>query len=260
MKDPTPSPGPEHSRDVDDDSAPPELRARASPGGPIPCGLVTAAPSETDLGGPLSFSVTKVSPSRFFGRLFGDEAPGHLILWTRQNKRSHCFEASDLEGAAERAEELARKYDVYVGVGLQGEAVPGKERGRGETVVAVPGLWLDLDIAGDDHAKKHLPPDIPTALSLIAQFPLKPTIIVDTGHGLHLWWLFQELYLVRTDQDRARIQSLSRRFQATINSLAGRRGWQFDNTSDLARILRIPGTVNRKSNPLPVRVLEVIWP
>ncbi|MEW6274043.1 MAG: hypothetical protein AB1556_02875 [Bacillota bacterium] len=33
-------------------------------------------------------------------------------------------------------------------------------------------------------------------------------------------------------------------------------GYHLDNTSDLARVIRVPGTVNRKTEPVPVQVME----
>jgi hypothetical protein len=57
--------------------------------------------------------------------------------------------------------------------------------------------------------------------------------------------------------DRAAAASLSQRLQGTLRSAAARQGWKLDNTSDLSRILRIPGTLNHKGgDPLPVRILE----
>src|SRR5262249_15818403 len=46
-------------------------------------------------------------------------------------------------------------------------------------------------------------------------------------------------------------------FQATLKSYAAESGWKLDSTSDLARVLRIPGTFNRKLDPaVPVKVQE----
>ena len=52
------------------------------------------------------------------------------------------------------------------------------------------------------------------------------------------------------------LRTLSERFQRFIISEGEKHGWKLDNTQDLARILRIPGTLNFKSNP-PKRVTVV---
>jgi len=57
-------------------------------------------------------------PAAFLRTLFGDDAPGHLLLWTRQNKRAYWLPASDLDAAGRLAAHLATSQDVYVGVAL----------------------------------------------------------------------------------------------------------------------------------------------
>src|SRR5262249_1782569 len=49
--------------------------------------------------------------------------------------------------------------------------------------------------------------------------------------------------------------------QEALRARCRERGWSMDSTHDLARVLRLPGTVNRKlpDNPVPVTVLEAAW-
>lgn len=41
-----------------------------------------------------------------------------------------------------------------------------------------------------------------------------------------------------------------------MQAKAAAHGWQIDPTADLARVMRLPGTFNRKLTPVPVRVIE----
>src|SRR5262245_537472 len=126
----------------------------------------------------------------FLQLLFGEDAPSFLILWTRQDKRARWFPADDLEAAGRLAVQLAATYDVYCGVGLQDQEaalakwrrenpdVPGEPttRGYSETAIALPGLWVDVDVRSPAHKAAHLPPTKAAALQLIGEFPLTPTI------------------------------------------------------------------------------------
>lgn len=136
------------------------------------------------------------------------------------------------------------------------KAGKGGTRGYMETAMACPGVWLDLDIRGAAHKSEKLPPNLEKAIALIKEFPLEPTILVHSGHGLQAWWLFKELWIFDTPEERKEAQDLVQRFQVTMKQKAEAHGWEIDSTFDLARVLRLPGTFNRKLEPEPVRVLQ----
>jgi putative DNA primase/helicase len=211
-----------------------------------------------------------MNAASFFHSLYGEEAPGHLVLWTRQDKHAYWLPADDLETAGQLAEQLAITYDVYCGVALQDKAAafarwqrnnPDNRgdpttRGYAETAKALPGLWVDVDVQGPAHKAANLPPTKDAALALIREFPLPPTLVVDSGHGLQAWWLFREVWVFETEADRQTAQTLACRFLVTLQANVRTHGWQIDPTADLARVLRPPGTWNRKLEPVPVRVIE----
>src|SRR5215813_8417253 len=207
----------------------------------------------------------------FLRLLFGEDAPDFLVVWTRQDKQARWLPASDLEAASRLAEQLAATHDVYCGVALQDKAaaiakwrqenpdVRGEPttRGYSETTRALLGLWVDVDVRSPTHKAVNLPPNKVAALDLIREFPFAPTIIVDSGYGLQAWWLFRELWVFENEVDRQAAQALARRFLATLQANGRVHGWQIDPTSDLARVLRLPGTVNRKREPVRVQVIEL---
>jgi putative DNA primase/helicase len=209
---------------------------------------------------------------KFLRLLFGEDAPGFLTIWTRQDRQAHWLPAGDLEAAGRLAEQLAGIYDLYCGVALQDkEAAVAKwrrespdvrgeptTRGYSETTIALPGLWVDVDVRSPAHKATNLPPTKAAALSLIREFPLTPTIVVDSGYGLHGWWLFRELWVFDNEADQRAAKILTRRFLATLQARARAHGWQIDPTADLARVLRLPGTFNHKLEPLPVQVIEEV--
>lgn len=125
-----------------------------------------------------------------------------------------------------------------------------KDGGRGSEADSyeVVTLWSDLDIAGPNHkTTKVLPPDEQSARKIIAESGLpEPTLWITTGGGLHPYWL---LYKPVEIVDQERVKGLSVAWQKIIAHAARQLGWFVDGTavSDLARIMRIPGTVNRKN-------------
>ena len=195
----------------------------------------------------------------FFRLLYGKDAPGHIPIWTKQDKRTTRIPANDLQRAADTVVQLAHDNDVYFGVGLQPEDLGPYHRGEGKDVLAIPGLWADVDVQGPAHKGSNLPPTKDEALALIHEFPLPPTFVVDSGYGLQPWWLFKKLWVFRDEEERDEAQTLLRQFQETLQAKAAAHGWRIDNTSDLARILRPAGTWNRKLGlePAPVQIMEV---
>lgn len=82
----------------------------------------------------------------------------------------------------------------------------------------------------------------------------RPTQIRSSGNGLYLDWLHPDPVVFSTDADRQAYGEQTKNFHAALRQSAFElRGWRFDNTSDLARVTRMPGTLNHKTTP-PKRV------
>ena len=47
-------------------------------------------------------------------------------------------------------------FNVYFGVGLLDHILPRGRRGQKSDICAIPGLWVDIDIAGPNHKKNKL--------------------------------------------------------------------------------------------------------
>jgi len=128
-------------------------------------------------------------------------------------------------------------------------------------IAGIAGLWADVDYAGEDHAKPNLPPIEADAWGLIYAMPVPPTIVIHTGHGLQAWWLFEEPWMFESSLEREEAQAMIRGWQSHMAQIAkDRGGWVVDATHDLARLMRLPGTFNNKSDPVPVKVLTFDGP
>lgn len=178
----------------------------------------------------------------------------HILIWTLPDKRSRWF--TSVPAAAEYVAAL-KQFDVYVGIGLAGKDYGPAHRCVSDQITGIAGIGADFDLASDVHAKKALPKTIQQALSTIPT-AFAPTIIIATGNGVHVWWLFKEPYIFESDEERNEVQRVVARFHTMLRLNAAKFGWNYDRLSDLARVLRVPGTRNCKdpANPKPVVVLS----
>lgn len=203
----------------------------------------------------------------FFDSLFG-YAPEelHALLWTLQDKRSTWCRLDTIDGTGKVAADALRLagtgHDVYVAVSLAKFAGLPETRIKSDSAVGIVGLWADLDIADPDvHKKWNLPPSVDAAMELLHAAQLEPTIIVHSGHGLQAWWLFKEFWAFDTDGARQEAAGLAQRWNNTLQYHAAQRSWVVDSTFDLARVMRVPGTVNRKGGTaVPVQLLHADGP
>ncbi len=179
------------------------------------------------------------------------ERPGQL--------RARSFRTvADLDRLADELATTAERHDVYVGCCPLSHR-PSKGRGRAGDVAALPALWADLDRAGPGHsppADGHpLPPTSAAALDAVAALP-SPSVVVDSGGGLQAWWILDEPLLI-DDDNRAEVAELVAGWGRALVAAGAAKGWHVDDVSDLARILRPPGTVNRKPGRPPAPVFIV---
>jgi hypothetical protein len=101
--------------------------------------------------------------------------------------------------------------------------------GTKDNIIHFPALWCDADFKDID--RKDL-------FKRLKDFPFSPSIIVKSGGGAHLYWQLDE----PVDKgDISKIEECNRR-------IAQHFGGDM-NATDAARILRVPGTKNRKYKP-----------
>ena len=69
--------------------------------------------------------------------------------------------------------------------------------------------------------------------------------------------MFNEIWYFDGVDERKKARHLSDKFQNTLIKMAKEKGWNLDKTSDLVRLLRVPGTHNYK-NPHDPKLVEII--
>jgi len=149
----------------------------------------------------------------------------------------------------------------------------------------VRALWTDIDHVTVDQARERIAK---------SELP-EPSIMVDSGHGVHLYWLLDQPFLItdageppavetewlKTPEERKkprryivedgdrvylnqrrhqyRLSPQGLHLQAVLAGIAAAVGG--DHTTDLSRLLRIPGSFNRKDErngavPCPATLVE----
>jgi hypothetical protein len=179
----------------------------------------------------------------FLAALWTDKPRGFVQIWTLADRTSTYLQdpaaAVNFEG----------RPDVFCAVGMTRERLGARQRAKADQVAAVAGFWLDLDVE---------PGKIPTREDAftLAWAHLEPTIVVDSGSGLHVWFLLPEPWLFTTREQQLEAASLARRFVALHQQTAAKNGWRIDSVGDLARLLRLPGSLNAKD---PGKPRPVVW-
>lgn len=206
----------------------------------------------------------KITETYLRALLPGDVPDGHrLNTWTLKDKVS-AWHASVDEALAWVSRTDLTKTDAYVGMATV-TADAAKRIGRNgrtsiEDAAAIFGYRADLDVRGPTHDDPNLPATREEAIEkVVRKIPLAPTLLINTGTGVHAYWLFNEPLIIESDEERAEAKARAWRWNCTIRFYVEANGWKHDNVSDLARVMRLAGTLNLckgKADPRPTTILE----
>jgi putative DNA primase/helicase len=189
--------------------------------------------------------------------LYPGETPGLIHISATGNWAGRAF--TDRQQAVEYMQAMDGREGVYLRATTLRDHPTGGGRGHAADSLALPGLWADLDIAGPGHkTAEPLPPGEDEARQIIATSGLPtPTLWVHSGGGLYPWWLLDQAAVI-DDANRGELAQLSEDWQNVIGRAADALGWHYGTgVGDLARVLRIPGTVNRKTGlARPCRIVQ----
>ncbi len=151
--------------------------------------------------------------------------PGHVL--------PIFYESVDqLVNALPRSFEEQGGCNVYFGVCLR-----SRREGTKDAIKVVRCLWVDLDAKDFSGGK-------PEALKRLREFAFSPTLIGDSGHGYHAYWLLKEPEEITRPEDLVKVE-------ACLKALARALGGD-PQATDISRVLRLPGTYNVKDPSAPV--------
>lgn len=178
----------------------------------------------------------------FLNTLFPDFGNGFIEVRTihpaDNDVQSHFYESHDrLSRGLPGLESLSKDCNVYFGV-----CPRSRKEGTKDAVKFVWCLWIDLDAKSFEGGKDQ-------SLARLREFPLPPSIIVDSGNGYHAYWRLKEAEEITGPADIVRVEAYLKALASALNGDL--------QAAELARILRIPGTQNLKNPAAPLIVVLV---
>ncbi len=169
--------------------------------------------------------------SDFLNAIFGSCDRGEIEVRYLPSRKQEFIPLNKLENL-ENIQPTDRQ-DIYFGVATR-EGKGGKKA----HIAQIPALWVDLDFKNGSRPQPH---------EILANFPNRPSIIVNSGHGYHFYWLLKE------PEDKSNIIEIENINKRIASVLKGDPA-----STDASRILRIPGTINYKNRLLrAVKLLEI---
>lgn len=192
-----------------------------------------------------------MKPTEFLTLLWGATPRGFMHLW---RLRDHSSIWLDHPGAADYYAD--GRADVYTGVALSLRDRGKAKRLKADEAAAIAGLWLDIDVAGGPGGHNTGAPGKAEAQRVAAAL-LGPTLVVDSGWGIHAWHLLDEPWRFADVSEQAEAAGLAAGWYEAHRRVAAEAGWPLDtSTRDLARLMRLPGTLNGKDGRnVPVSVV-----
>jgi len=136
---------------------------------------------------------------------------------------------------------------IAYGLGALSSRPEQGKRGRGADVAVAGTFAVDLDIKSSGMTKDGALQQI---RAVAAKAGLSVSAIVDSGHGLHVYFMLRQPWAMATDDDRL---AYSERQRWLADAFGG------DHITDIARVMRLPGTWNRKDPANPLLCNVVVW-
>lgn len=132
--------------------------------------------------------------------------------------------------------------NLYYGLATRKTDLNGKKENCG----FLPYLYIDIDCGNEGHKKSNVFHSTDEALQFISKFSIKPTRIIHSGNGLHLYWkLTQPVEL--NEKNILKVETIMKRLANLYFA---------DSTSDVSRIFRLPFSFNQKGDtPKEVKIL-----
>lgn len=180
--------------------------------------------------------------------VYGD-TPGLIHICSTNNWTGRTFESGDTESVLQYVQIVnnANAEGIYARACTLRQPPPEGGRGGDELSFFFPGLWADIDIKGPGHkTSQPLPATEDEAMQIVEAAGLPaPSHWIHSGGGLYAWWLLHDAVEI---DDLESFRALSSGWQKCLEYGAKQLGLHYGSgVGDLSRVLRLPGTVNRKA-------------
>lgn len=186
---------------------------------------------------PEQWESTVEQREQYLKTLYGRCTDGYIEIralskdWKPTNRQWHPVKAADIKN-------LPINEHIFIGVATRQYGKGGKA-----DLVEIPAVWVDIDFRDTD--RKDIDRD--EVDRRISEFSLQPSIIVDSGKGYHLYFIFETPVEIL---DIPKIEDINKRL---ANHFGGD-----TKSAEAAHILRLPGTYNIKYNPPTLVTIQSI--
>ncbi len=154
------------------------------------------------------------------------------LIDNEKNILRNFFKIEEKEEYLKYIKKYEGKYNIFCGI----QPRNGSSDSSDTDIKEVALFWADIDakdFKGTTAEEKKV-----EAKKSITNFPLTPTMIIDSGNGYHVYWILDSVFNVSKDENFDKALMISKRVHRIVNA---------DSTFNLSRILRVPGTRNIKN-------------
>jgi hypothetical protein len=183
--------------------------------------------------------VTVDIDTRFLRALYPDLDGAFIELRVKRGKTMKASFHGCPDTLARTASTMAATHDVYLGIAARRDRSNGTKANLAWAIA----VWSELDVG---EGKPY--PTLLEAYEAVRNFALRPSMIIESGRGLHIYWLLREAWPLENAADLEA-------FEAVTNGLAV--ALKGDAAWDASRVLRLPGTLWHKEEPArPVKLAK----
>lgn len=169
--------------------------------------------------------------------------------------KTEFFPADDLDSIVGYLATIPKSNQVFIGISrMNTKLVQG--RGKSVDVGSFSVIGMDIDISDPSKPERNYPESLEAAIDLVEGFQLKPSAIIRSGTGLHVYWVLDSDYLIASSEGLRSGQKIVADFYQGFADYA--LPFAFDHTHDLARVFRVPGFTNLKDPTIP-QIVEAIY-
>jgi hypothetical protein len=191
----------------------------------------------------------------FLERIFGENELGMIEICVGQERKIHMYDDTLITSIAMDCAELGKVLDVFFRVSMTCHKNPFVNSHYEESK-SVSVMWINIRLQHPNTVTEALP-SLVEALDFLKSQAIKPDIIVNIGHALQAYWLLKEPLIVDSAEAYDEVTELLRDFQQKIIADGLQRGWLIEDTANVNRYQRLPGTWNWDYNsPTRIHLLE----
>lgn len=149
----------------------------------------------------------------FFKEIYKNCTDGFITLTTLPSRKTTWFKVSEIEKLSDISANIGKKTNVFFGVVLRKNILSNGLRGGEKDISCVTAFYADIDIKGDTHAQKFLPENADEARDFLKNLKIRPSIIVNSGNGIHGYWLLDTPFVIKNAEDTNRIATIFKSYR-----------------------------------------------